>query len=190
MPEITTARRIGVLDEVPEIVRPGFSVVAAPTAGRLVCRVALPDVINAAGFDLGGPINQTSAVRERLAVRLGPDEWLIVVGEAELDAVAAEISAALAGRLFTLTDISHRHTAFEVSGSAVSDVLSAGCPLDLERTAPGFGTRTLLGKAEVVLIRLDDAPDGSSRYRVECWRSFGRYLHAFLAEAAGAARLA
>lgn len=187
MPEIEMARRIGVLDEWPKIRKAGFSLAAALPAGRLVLRVALQDMINVGGLDLGGPINETSAARGRLAVRLGPDEWLIVVGEAEVDAVVAEISAVLGDRHFSLTDISHRHTAFEAGGMNVNAVLSAGCPLDLERAGAGFGTRTVLGKAEVVLIRLDDAPDGASRYRIECWRSFGRYLHAFLTEAAGAA---
>ena len=43
----------------------------------------------------------------------------------------------------------------------------------------GAGTRTLLAKAEILLVRT--APD---RYRVECWRSFATYVHGFLQEAA------
>ena len=41
-------------------------------------------------------------------------------------------------------------------------------------------TRTLLGKAEIILWRLHDAP----AYRVECGRSFAPYVYAFLREAA------
>ena len=37
-----------------------------------------------------------------------------------------------------------------------------------------------MGKAEIVLMRLDDRPT----YRVECWRSFASYVHGFLTEAA------
>ena len=36
------------------------------------------------------------------------------------------------------------------------------------------------GKAEIVLMRLDDEPT----YRVECWRSFAPYVLGFLNEAA------
>jgi len=38
----------------------------------------------------------------------------------------------------------------------------------------------LLGKAEIVLIR----PASEPSFRVECWRSFARYVHDFLCEAA------
>jgi sarcosine oxidase subunit gamma len=40
-------------------------------------------------------------------------------------------------------------------------------------------TRTLLGKAEIVLWRI-----GAAAFRLEVWRSFAPYVSAFLAEAA------
>ncbi len=43
----------------------------------------------------------------------------------------------------------------------------------------GAGTRTLFGKAEIVLIRTDE-----TAYRLECWRSYATYVQGFLAEAA------
>ena len=69
-----------------------------------------------------------------------------------------------------------------MSGRHASDVLNSGCPLDLAKSAfpTGTATRTLLGKAEVVIVRSDDAPT----YRIECWRSFAGYVSAFLTEAA------
>jgi sarcosine oxidase subunit gamma len=69
-----------------------------------------------------------------------------------------------------------------VSGRHAAEVLNSGCPLDLAEAAfpAGTATRTLLGKAEIVLMRLDDGPT----YRVECWRSFAQYVHGFLLEAA------
>ena len=59
-----------------------------------------------------------------------------------------------------------------------ADVLNAGCPLDLAdaRLSDRHRHAHLLGKAEIVLMRLDDAPT----YRVECWRSFAAYVHGFL----------
>ncbi len=81
-----------------------------------------------------------------------------------------------------LIDIGHRSAGFEISGARAADALNAGCPLDLSARAfpTGTATRTLLGKAEIVLLRTDDAP----AYRLECARSFARYVDAFLADAA------
>jgi sarcosine oxidase, subunit gamma len=117
-----------------------------------------------------------------MAARLGPNEWLLLGPEHDEEALARQIEAALAGRLHALVDIGHGTAAVEVSGRHAPDVLNAGCPLDLANDAfpTGSATRTLLGKAEIVLMRLDDAPT----YRVECGRSFARYVHDFLLEAA------
>ena len=99
-----------------------------------------------------------------------------------LETIAAEIAAALGTRFHALVDIGHRNVAIEVKGAHAADIINAGCPLDLFETSfpTGTATRTLLGKAEIVLLRLDDAPT----WRVECWRSFATYVHGFLAEAA------
>ena len=59
--------------------------------------------------------------------------------------------------------------------------LNAGCPQDLSLTAfpAGACSRTVLGKIEIVLLRVaEDA------FRVECWRSFSDYAYAFLSDAA------
>jgi sarcosine oxidase, subunit gamma len=61
------------------------------------------------------------------------------------------------------------------------NVLNSGCPLDLDESAfpVGMATRTILAKAEVILWRR-----GPTAFHVECWRSFGPYVHYFLGEAA------
>lgn len=128
------------------------------------------------------PINRCVTAGDRTVARLGPDEWLLTGPEADTEAMAAEIGAALAGRFHALIDVSHRNVALEVSGPGAADILNSGCPLDLHPSAfpPGSGTRTLLGKAEIVLLRPGEAPV----FRVECWRSFATYVHGFLTEAA------
>lgn len=112
--------------------------------------------------------------------RLGPDEWLVLGPEGR--ALEAHWSDALAGQAHSLVDISHRQVAIEVAGLRARDVLNGGCPLDLSDEAfpPGAATRTLLGKAEIVLIRADAALS----YRVECWRSFAPYVYGLLSEVA------
>jgi sarcosine oxidase, subunit gamma len=142
---------------------------------------------SAAGYQLDQPINRYQTRDGRTAARLGPDEWLLLAPEADAEMAAAEVSAALRGQHHSLVDVSHRNVGLTVSGPAAAATLNAGCPLDLslDRFLPGMATRSLLGKCEIVLFRLDD---GTARtepvYRIECWRSFAAYVCAFLTEAA------
>ena len=118
---------------------------------------------------------------ERAALWLGPDEWLLIAPEAETAALTAALSGALEQLPHSLVDVSHRQSAFAVSGPQAATLLSAGCPLDLDESAfpVGMCTRTVLAKAEVVLWRT--AP---TVFRVEVSRSFAAYASQFLAEAA------
>ena len=136
-----------------------------------------------AGFQLDQPLNRFQSHEGRTATRLGPDEWLLLAPEADAEMVALELMAALQQQQHALVDVSHRNIAMTVSGRAAADVLNAGCPLDLRnaRFPPGTATRTLLGKCEILLFRLDG---GQPTFRVECWRSFATYVSAFLTEAA------
>src|SRR5690606_22257751 len=118
----------------------------------------------------------------RIAARLGPDEWLLIAPSSPDDVLAGGIENALAGYFHSLVDVSHRNIAIEVSGREAPIVLNAGVPIDLDDAAfpAGSATRTVLGKAEIVLVR----PGTDRVYRVECWRSFEPYVRQFLDEAA------
>lgn len=153
-------------------------------AARYILRGG-PDTRAAAeeAFGVGIPSHacRANALNERAALWLGPDEWLLIAPEAAGRAVAAALSAALYRRPYSLVDVSHRQTAFTVSGPQAALLLGAGCPLDLDESAfpVGMCTRTMLAKAEVVLWRT-----AAQAFRVEVWRSFAAYLSLYLAEAA------
>ena len=100
------------------------------------------------------------------ALWLGPDEWLL-----------------LSDKLLIapgLVDISHRQSALHVGGPHAVTALNIGCPLDLHIAAfPVDGcTRTLFGKAEIVLWRL-----GPEAFHLEVARSFIPYVVGLLREA-------
>ena len=78
--------------------------------------------------------------------------------------------------------VSDRMIGIGVAGRRARDVLAAGCPLDLHPAvfAPGAVTRTLLGKATVVLRR----PAAVERYELWVNGSFAPYLWLFLRNAA------
>ena len=145
----------------------------SPPVWRLSVRSKDRDAANRAlSMDLPSEPNRSWRGNGAVALWLGPDEWL-VIGETN-DAPAWPDGVAA-------VDVSHRNAAIVVSGEGAADALAAGCPRDLRLLAFPVGAcaRTILGKAEVVLLREDD-----DTFRVECWRSFAPYVWAFLEDAA------
>lgn len=124
------------------------------------------------------PINSCMATGSRIVARLGPDEWLLSCREASAEQISADFTQALKATTFSMTDVGHRNVSFLVHGEHAREVINGGCPLDLSdaRFPPGSATRTVFGKAEIVLMRPGPAP----AYQVECWRSFAPYVYALL----------
>jgi sarcosine oxidase, subunit gamma len=118
------------------------------------------------------------ASAERVILHLGPDEWLVI----------APGTASAAGGVTrpdlppgcSKVDVSHRNAALVLEGHAVAAVLNAGCPLDLDVAAfpVGMCTRTVFGKAEVILWR-----EAELRFRLEAYRSYLPYIVGLLTEA-------
>ena len=117
--------------------------------------------------------------RERAALWLGPDEWLIQApeGSASLEALARR---APGDRPASVVDVSQRFRALELAGPHAAWCLNGFCALDLDpRAFPvGMCTRTLLGKAEVVLWRI-----GAEVFHIDVPRSLLPYVWACLEEA-------
>jgi len=160
----------------------GIALDPCPPAGRLSLRAradAVPALSQALGVELPSRPNTSASAGGVTAMRLGPDEWL-VIGEAGLAGRLAKLS----GVLFSAVDVSHRNTAVTVSGPLATAIINSGCPLDLSLAAFGVGrgTRTIYGKTEIVLLR-----EAEDRFRIECWRSFSDYLWKFLVDAAKSA---
>ncbi len=161
-----------------------FTLTEAPPAARFIFRG--PDDARAAcgkafGVELPTRPGQTGVGVRRAALWLGPDEWLLMVDNADAWALGVELEAALHGTTRSLVDVSDRQIGLIASGPGAARALSAGCPLDLHLSAfpAGMATRTIFDKAEIVLWRREAA-----EFHVEVWRSFAPYLVAALAEAA------
>lgn len=142
---------------------------------RWSLRLPSPRALGAFALDV--PVNRASKAGGRLAARLGPDEWLLIAPVGDVPDFGP-----LEGRHHSLVDVGHRYLGFLIEGERAPLVLAAGCPLDLDPAvfSAGTATRTLLGKAEMVLWRLDAAPS----YRLECAHSYAPYVERFLGEAA------
>ncbi len=121
------------------------------------------------GIDLGDAMLRATAGGDWHALHLAPDEWLLV---GPRGAVPGEV-----GVTHSLIDVSDRSLGFEVSGRDAPAALNAACPLDLGDAAfpAGSCTRTLFGKASVLLWRIADAT-----WRIDCGRSFATYVAGLL----------
>jgi sarcosine oxidase subunit gamma len=122
----------------------------SPPASRCVLRCKPADaacVSNALGIALPVHACRSETSGSRAALWLGPDEWLLIGGEANAWRVE--------GVAVSLVDVSHRSIALELEGEGAEDVLTSACPLDLDSATFPAGTcvRTLFGKCEIVLWR-------------------------------------
>ncbi|MBB4063039.1 sarcosine oxidase subunit gamma [Gellertiella hungarica] len=184
MSDLMQATRRGVLDGMH-----GGSAVArltpAAPASRISLRAPAASVEALSGaLAVALPVKpKTSAsANGRHALWIGPDEWLII-DESGADLVA---EAGKSGALHSAADVSHRNTAVIVSGPKADVAINAGCPQDLSLAIFPVGacSRTLVGKAEVVLYRT-----AADTFRVEVWRSFAAYVFGLIAEGAEDAAL-
>lgn len=164
--------------------RPGAVEMAIlPDAAKLVFR-GREAAIDAVGNSFGvAPCREACRFASqggRTVYWLGPDEWLLHAGGESPAAVYETLSKALASHSCSLVDVSHRSDAFSVSGPKAAWVLNHGCALNLALAEfpVGMCTRTLIGKAAVILSRTDD-----HTFHVDVWRSFAPYVWQFLDEA-------
>ncbi len=145
-----------------------------PPMARFSLRGA-PDALAAgcAAFGTATPaVLRVATDGERAALWLGPDEVLLLApSTVELPAID--------GVPHALVDIGARQVGLALTGQGGEAMLAAGCPLDLTKLDVGACTRTVLGKAPIVLWRL--APFA---WHIEVWRSFSAYAQALLRQAA------
>lgn len=157
-----------------------------PPASRFVLR-GRPQALVAAVGALGLPRSDSPcrAVRNdgRAALWLGPDERLLLGPADAATEMGDALQRGLAGLPYSLVEVSHAQTAFEVSGAYAAVALNTGCPLDLDPASfpVDMCTRTVFAKAQIVLWRT-----GPETFRVETARSFAPYVTKILARAASA----
>lgn len=180
MADLMASRRT-VLAELALPSKAGVASASDPgVSARLIYRGA-PELLPAE-FGVALPTTPMRAHAEgpRAALWLGPDEWLLLAPERDGAAVGATLAGALAGQSASLVDVSHRQIGLVVAGPSASELLNAGCPLDLDLAAfpVGMCTRTILAKVEVILWRTED-----DAFRIEVARSFAPYVVELLREA-------
>jgi heterotetrameric sarcosine oxidase gamma subunit len=151
------------------------SLSVVPPLTRIVVRAdhnsvrTLGDMV---GVELPMVPGRSNQYNDRVALWLGPDEWLVLADE------SVALPVAYPGG--SIVDVSHAVTGIVVSGSRAAWAINAYCALDLYLVAfpVGMCTRTVFGKAEIVLWRT-----AAEIFRIEVARSFAPYVWACLEEA-------
>ena len=152
------------------------TVTKLPAATRLIVRggdVAVGIIGRAFGVALPRDPYRATGTDDRAALWLGPDEWLLIAADGEAERLARGLVHAVGEEPASLVDVSHRQIGITVAGPAAADALNTFNALDLHESAFPIGmcTRTLFGKAEIILWRTD-----REAFRIEVWRSFAPYV--------------
>jgi heterotetrameric sarcosine oxidase gamma subunit len=149
--------------------RPGLGAFALRLKGEPERRLAAA----ALGVDLSAPVGAATERSGRAALRLGPDEWLLLCPRRDEGAIAADLATALAGYSAALAPIGNGTVAIEASGPRVRAFLAKGASLDLHPRAfaPGRCAVTGFGKIRVTLWQRE-----ADRFSLLVGRSFARSL--------------
>jgi sarcosine oxidase, subunit alpha len=141
--------------------------------------VAATAIGRAVGVLLGTAPNRAVVSSDRAALWLGPDEWLILAPETDTDLMRRSMLA-LGSMAGSLVDVGHRSCSIELMGRYATWCLNAFCALDLDISAfpVGMATRTVFGKAEIVLWRTE-----AEIFHIEVARSYAAYVWECLEEA-------
>lgn len=152
-----------------------------PDAAKFSLRVAAGDGNAASGaFGAALPlrIGASAVVGLRTALCLGPDEWTLYTDMDDAPALQAAFASLYAEAPHSLTDISDREVSVAITGPLAAELLSTGCPRDVEAVPVGSGTRTIFDTVQIVLTRQTD-----TEYRIEVWRSYFPHVWALLNKA-------
>lgn len=125
----------------------------------------------ALGLTLSGRIGTRTDAGMLQAMRLGPDEWVLHVPESAASGIRSACEAIYAAHPHSLVEISGREVTFVIEGPRAVELLTLGCPRDIETIAVGEGRRTLFDGATVLLWR-----DEETLFRMDCWNSFAPHL--------------
>ena len=138
---------------------------------------ALAAAQTALGCKLPLTPNRSIAAGARVAMWMGPNQWLMLSPAADAEALAR----ALAGHAASVVDVSDLRALFELAGPNARDVLRKGCAIDLHprEFGPGDCALTALARVRVALCQVDDRPG----YRLLIERSYAIYLWDWLTDA-------
>jgi len=160
---------------------PGPIVASGPVKLTLMAPVArfslrlraanIPAVSKALGVDLPTTVGERAASGTTEAICLGPDEWMIIAKPDDTDTLVSACADIYALATHSLTEVSARETTVRIEGDRAAELLTIGCPRDIDSIPVGGGCRTVIDGVTVVLWR-----DAEQSFRMDIWRSFAMHI--------------
>lgn len=148
-------------------------ITVAPLSGRLALR-ARGDVTaleTALGISLPVGIGKRNESGTKQVMRLGPDEWTLLIPLDEVAALVAAAADVYPTHPHSLVDISAREVTLLIEGQKAAELLTIGCARDIDSIPVGEGRRTNFDGVTVVLRR-----DAENVFRMDVWNSFASHL--------------
>ncbi len=126
----------------------------------------------ALGVELPSRINSAMVGSGCAALKLGPDEWLLLAA-----ADRPTLAMASSAHPHSLVAVSDRQVALALEGPGAALILNAVMPLDLHLDAfpVGMATRTVFERADITLWRVAE-----QSFHIEVWRSFAPYVEGLI----------
>ncbi|NIY74836.1 sarcosine oxidase subunit gamma family protein [Thalassospira sp. HF15] len=131
----------------------------------------IPTVAKALGVDLPTTVGERAANGTTEAICLGPDEWMIIAKTDDTDKLVSACADVYASATHSLTEVSAREITVRIEGDRAAELLTIGCPRDIDSIPVGGGCRTVIDGVTVVLWR-----DADQSFRMDIWRSFALHI--------------
>lgn len=131
------------------------------------------------GLDLPEQANRSTFANDLHGLWVAPGEWLLVGAETtdwhDLMTHVAENGGAL-------SELSHARTVFRIAAGPARDILAKDCPLDLRPSTFTLGhcAQSILVGVGILVHYLGDG----THIDIYVARSYGRFIHAWLQDAA------
>lgn len=137
--------------------------------------------------ELPTQINTVNAEGPVSALKLSPDEWLVLESsDASATIDANKLNDSLGSTHGQIVDVSDYYTRIEIAGPQAGDVLAKLTNFDLRERAfqPGMATRTRVAHATIALLRGADLDHVGPSYQIIVRASMADYLWSLLTHAA------
>jgi sarcosine oxidase, subunit gamma len=109
---------------------------------------------------------------------MSPDEYLVILPYAEVDAAMATLSQHLAGQHHLVANVSDARAVFRIEGAKAAQVLQKLMPVDLVTLAPGELRRSRAGQTAAAIWAEGDG------FTLVCFRSAAAYVMGLLSHSA------
>lgn len=137
----------------------------------------LAEAFSALGLTLP-EVRRIAVSGDKAAGWMSPDEYLLVLPYAEVDAALASLAESLKGQHHLAANVSDARAIFRIEGAKADQVLRKLCPVDFDTLAPNELRRSRAAQVAAAFWKDDKG------FTVVCFRSVAGYMMGLLKHSA------